>query len=134
MMETRLTEAFLHDLDTICQNQTMVFLWDACEQASQEVTDWLTAYFMIGTCDIPQLITVVSGQKIPLFESVYWYEKLESFELPSSLAWEDWLEYAEKSGALSKLNEETLHLYHRHHKGDPSIMCLVCDPLMVEEL
>jgi len=122
-----LTTIFLQDLNTICQQHPFVFLWDAFEQASQEVKEWLTESFIFGVCDIPQVITVVSGQNVPLFKSIHWYDKFTSFELPSSLTWEDWLEYAEKIGALD-MNKKDLHRHHKYYNGDPGTMCIVCDP------
>ncbi len=132
LIENRLTNALLQDLEIACQHERFVCLWDAFEQSSSEIGTWLATHFSLGACDIPQLITVVAGQNIPSLSPAHGRDKFMSFDLPTSLSWDDWYEYAGEIGALNFINEDVLQRYHKHYHGDPNSMCLICDPFIVE--
>jgi hypothetical protein len=129
---SRLTDALFHDLEANCATRCAVLLIDTFEQANDESKIWITGQVLPGACDLTGLVTVVAGQETPQIDPAHWQGVYRHFDLPAGLTWNDWLEYAQAAGALSRLSESLLHFYHEHYQGDPKFMCQLCDPCLAE--
>jgi hypothetical protein len=128
---SRLTDALLHDLEACCAKHCAVLLADTFELADDEAKAWITGQVVSGACDVFGLVTVVAGRDTPQIDPAHWQGVYHHFDLPDGLEWNDWLEYARAVGAFTALGETNLQRYYKHHKGDPKMMCQVCDPFEV---
>lgn len=104
----------------------VVLMLDTIEAAGDEVKTWV-GDILQPLHELTNIVLIVAGQEKVGVDKAHWADCCCELELPDSLEYRFWLEYAKGTGALQWITERALQHYHEVFGGDPLRMVEICD-------
>jgi len=126
----RITSAFMQDLHLMPPNIPVILLFDAYEEASANIQDWINEQLISGLIQLPNVYIVLAGRNLPEVPQT-WLDVCFSYELPPVL-FEDQKDYCIRVGI--DLEDDVIRAFHEAFDGRPGLFAEYTSKFPIKKL